>query len=56
MFIRCHVVGNAQAWNRQVIGAPGLVNVQGCRKQGKSRRWVQQGDWYSSRCSLGLRP
>ena len=24
-----------------VVGASGSVNVQGCEKQGKSRRWVQ---------------
>ena len=24
------------------------VNVQGCREQGNSSRWVQQGDWCSS--------
>ena len=28
------VVGNAQDWNRQVVGAPGPVHVQVCRKQG----------------------
>ena len=35
MFIRCRVVGNAHAWNRQVGDAPGPVHVQGCRKQGR---------------------
>ena len=56
MSIRCHVVDNAQALNRQVVGAPGPVHVQGCRKQGKSRRCVQRGDWCLSRCSSGLCP
>ena len=27
MFIRCHAVGNTQAWNRQVVGATGPVHV-----------------------------
>ena len=31
----------SMGWNRQVVGAPGPVHVQGCKKQGKSRRWVQ---------------
>ena len=52
MFIRCHVVDNSQAWNRQVVGAPGPVHAQGFRKQGKSRRWVQRGVWCSSRFFL----
>ena len=52
MFIRWHVVGNAQAWNRQVVGAPGPVHVQGCKEQGKSRRWVQRGVWFSCRCCV----
>ena len=39
MFIRCHAVGNAQAWNRQVVGAPGPVHVQGCRKHGYSEEF-----------------
>ena len=56
MFLRCDVVGNAQAWNRQVVGAPGPVHVQQCRKQGKSRRWVQRGVKCSSQCPSGLYP
>ena len=41
----CHLVGNAQRklgideW--LVVSGP--VHVQGCEKQGKSRRWVQRG-------------
>ena len=34
---RFHLVGNAQAWNTRVVGAPGPVQVQGCKKPGKSR-------------------
>ena len=26
-----------------MVGASGSVHVQGCEKQGKSRRWVQRG-------------
>ena len=47
MFIRCHVVDNAQAWNRQVVGAPGPVHVQGCRKH------VRVDDGYSE--EIGVR-
>ena len=56
MFIRYHVVGNAQAWNRQVVGSPGPVHAQGCTKQGKSRQWEQRGVWCSNQCSSGLSP
>ena len=37
----CHLVGNAQTRNWRVAGASGPVHVQGCEKQGKSRRWVR---------------
>ena len=38
------------------VGVSGPVHVQGCEKQGKSRRWVQPGVWCWSRCSSGLCP
>ena len=56
MFIRYNVVGNAQARNRHVVDAPGPVHVQGCKKQGKSRQWVQRGVWCTSQCSSVLFP
>ena len=31
------LVGNAHAWNRRVVSAPGPVHVQGCKKPGMSR-------------------
>ena len=34
---RFYLVGNAHAWNRRVVSAPGPVHVQGCKKPGKSR-------------------
>ena len=52
----CHLVGNAQTRNWRVVGASGPVHVQGCEKQGKSRRWVQRGVWCWSGCSSGLWP
>ena len=52
----CHLVGNAQTRNWRVVGASGPVHVQGCEKQGKSRRWVQRGVWCWSGCSSGLCP
>ena len=52
----CHLVGNAQTRNWRVVGASGPVHVPGCEKQGKSRRWVQQGVWCWSGCSSGLCP
>ena len=36
-----------------MAGASGAVHVQGCEKQGKSRRWVQRGVWCWSGCSSG---
>ena len=52
----CHLVGNAQTRNWRVVGVSGPVHVQGCEKQGKSRRWVQRGVWCWSGCSSGLCP
>ena len=37
-----------------MAGASGSVNVQGCEKHGKSRRWVQRGVWCWRGCSSGL--
>ena len=37
-----NLVGNVQAWNRQVAGVPGLVYVHGREKQSKNWRWIQQ--------------
>ena len=52
----CHLEGNAQTRNWRVAGASGPVHVQGCEKQGKSRRWVQRGVWCWSGFSSGLCP
>ena len=52
----CHLVGNAQTRNWRVAGASGPVRVQGCKKKGKSSRWVQRGVWCWSGCSSGLCP
>ena len=53
IFIVRHLVGNAENLSRRVAGVLGPVHVQGREKQGKSRRWIQQGVWYWSRCSSG---
>ena len=53
---RFYLVGNAHAWNRRVVSAPGLVHVQGCMKPGKSRRWILPVIWCLSWFSSGLCP
>ena len=50
------LVGNVQAWNRQVAGGLGPVYVHGHEKQSKNWRWIQQGVCCWSRCSPGLGP
>ena len=49
---RFHLVGDAHAWNRRVVSAPGPVHVQGCKKPGKSRWWILPVirclSWFSS--------
>ena len=47
----CHLVGNAQAWNRRMAGALGPVHVHRREKQSKSRQWIQRGVWCCSWCS-----
>ena len=39
-----------------MAGAFGPIHVQGCEKQGKSRRRVKQGVWCRSGCSSGPCP